>query len=89
MMCSIMCPACMGQAVPSLTSPRVYQSFRGAGARLEGLDKQFFGYLILQKFGFGTCLATAVESARIRQTGRNVARGPSHAHCTRHTSVCA
>ena len=45
------CPACMGQAVPSLTSPRVYKSPRGAGAHLAGLDKQFFWYLILQKSG--------------------------------------
>ncbi len=41
------CPACMEQAVPSLTPPRDYQSPRGAGARSAGLDKLFFGYLFL------------------------------------------
>jgi hypothetical protein len=49
-------PACMGQAVPSLAPPRVYQSFRGAGARLAGPDKLFFGYLILQKSVLGPVL---------------------------------
>ena len=52
----MMCPACMEPAVPSLTRPRVYQSRRGAGARLAGLDKLFFGYLILQKSVFGAVL---------------------------------
>ena len=38
------CPACMQQAVPDLTSPRVYLSPGGAGAHLSGLNKLFFGY---------------------------------------------
>ena len=37
------------------------------------------------KIGVGTCLATAVESARIRQTGQDVAQSPSHERCTRRT----
>ena len=44
-------PSVSGQAVaavPSLASPRVYLSPRGAGARLPGPDKMFFGDLILQ-----------------------------------------
>jgi hypothetical protein len=35
------------QALPDLTSPRVYQLPKGAGARLAGLNKLFFGDLIL------------------------------------------
>jgi hypothetical protein len=50
------CPACMEQAVPSLTPPRDYQSRRGAGARLAGLDTLFFGYLFLGKSVFGPVL---------------------------------
>ena len=65
-------PACMGHSVPSFTSPHVYKSARGAGARLAGLDKQFSGYLIPQKFGLENSLVTAVASARIRQTDQNV-----------------
>jgi hypothetical protein len=39
----------MEQAVPDLTSPRVYQSPGGAGAHLSGLNKLFLGYSILSK----------------------------------------
>jgi hypothetical protein len=45
--------ACTGHAVPSLAPPRVYQSPRGAGARLAGPDKLFFGDLILQILELG------------------------------------
>jgi hypothetical protein len=48
--------ACMEQAAPSLTPPRDYQSPKWAGARLAGLDKLFFGYLILRKPVFGPVL---------------------------------
>ena len=44
------------QAVPSLAPPRVYQSPRGAGARLAGPNKLFFGGLILQKLALGPVL---------------------------------
>jgi hypothetical protein len=46
----------LAQAVPSLAPPRVYQSPRGAGARLAGPDKLFFGDLILQKSVLGPVL---------------------------------
>ncbi len=42
----------MEQAVPDLTSPRVYQSPGGAGAHLSGLYKLFLGYSILSKSVF-------------------------------------
>ena len=44
-----LCPACMEQAVPDLTSPRVYLSPGTAGAQLSGLNKQFLGYSILSE----------------------------------------
>ena len=71
---SMTCPACMGQTVPSLTSPRVYKPPRGAGARLAGLDKQFFGYLILQKSGLRPVLPrpyNRLGSARQTKTWPN------------------
>jgi hypothetical protein len=49
-----MCPACMQLAVPDLTSPRVYLSPGGAGAHLSGLNKLFFGYLILGESVLGS-----------------------------------
>jgi hypothetical protein len=39
--------ACLEQAVPNLTSPRVYQFPKGVGACLAGLNTLFFGGLIL------------------------------------------
>ena len=51
-----MCPACMQQAVPDRTSPRVYLSPGGAGARLSGPNKLFFGYSILGESVFGPVL---------------------------------
>ena len=51
-----MCPACMQQAVPDLTSPRVYLSPGGAGAHLSGLNKLFFGYSILGESVLGPVL---------------------------------
>jgi hypothetical protein len=47
------CPACMQQAVPDLTSPRVCLSPGGAGARLSGLNKLIFGYSILDESVLG------------------------------------
>ncbi len=47
------CPACMQQAVPDLTSPRVYLSPGGTGAHLSGLNKLFFGYSILDESVLG------------------------------------
>ena len=43
----------MQQAVPDLTSPRVYLSPGGAGAHLSGLNKLFFGYSILDESVLG------------------------------------
>jgi hypothetical protein len=40
------------QAVPDLTSRRVYQSDGGAGAHLSGLNTLLLGYSILSKSGF-------------------------------------
>ena len=50
------CPASTEQAVPDPTSPRVYHFSRGAGAHLSGLNKLFFGYLILSESVFGPVL---------------------------------
>jgi hypothetical protein len=47
-----MCPAWMEQAVPNLTTPRVYQSPGGAGARWAGLQELIFGYRLLRKSVF-------------------------------------
>ena len=46
-------PACMQQAVPDLTSPRICLSPGGAGAHLSGLNKLFFGYSILDESVLG------------------------------------
>ena len=82
-----MCPAYMEQAVPNLTSPRVYYSAGDAGARWVGLNSpsKQADYQVpdFEKIGVWTCLATALEQARILQTGQNVVKLPSHAHCTR------
>jgi hypothetical protein len=45
-------PACMEQAFPNLTSPRVFQSPKGAGACLAGLNKLLFGDPILGELVF-------------------------------------
>ena len=50
------CPACMQQAVPDLTSPRVCLSPGGAGAHLSGLNKLIFGYSILDESVLGPVL---------------------------------
>ena len=49
-------PACMEQAMPSLTSPRVHQLPKGAGARLTGLNKRFLGDLTLDESVYSAVL---------------------------------
>jgi hypothetical protein len=41
-----------------------------------------------EEIGVWTCLATAIESARIIWAGSNWSQSPSHAHCTRRIRVC-
>jgi hypothetical protein len=54
----------MEQAVPDLTSPRVYKSPGGAGANLSGLKQAVFRVLNFEQISVLTRLATAVQPAR-------------------------
>ena len=47
-----MCPAWMEQAVPNLTTPRVYKSPGGSGARWAGPQELIFGYRFLRNLVF-------------------------------------
>ncbi len=77
-------PAWMEQAVPNLTTPRIYQSPGGAGARWAGPQELIFGYQSFEKIGVCTCLATAKEWARIIpvQTSQNVVQSPFYENGT-------
>ena len=61
--------------------------WRGWGpmGRTEQADYQMPNF---EKIDVWTCLATAIESARIIRAGSNLAQWPSHAHCTGRTRVC-
>jgi hypothetical protein len=77
----------MEQAVPDLTSPRVYQSPGGAWAHLSGLNQLFLGYPILSKIIVLTRLATAVQPARGIWTGSYLAHLSFDTRCTWHIRV--
>ncbi len=75
-----MCPACMQQAVPDLTSPRVYLSVLspgGAGARLSGLNKLFFEYSILGESVLGHVLPLPLNRSGASGQAQTWPAGPS------------
>ena len=73
-----MCPACMQQAVPDLTSPRVYLSPGGAGAHLSGLNKVFFGYSILGESVLGPVLPRPQNRSGASGQAQTWTAGPSN-----------
>ena len=80
--------ACTEQAMPNPTSPRVGQLPKGAGARLAGLNKLFFLGPDFWWISVNGSLAQVTASARIAQTGSNMARWFYLLHCARDARVC-
>ncbi len=72
------CPACMQQAVPDLTSPRVLQSPGGAGAHLSGLNNLFFGYSILGESVLGPVLPRPQNQSGASGQAQTWTAGPSN-----------